>query len=88
MLYGFAVWGHVVLSTTGSLHVHCTDKFGTSHRCVLCVILGMSNELRNEWVYILAGNQPLQLHIANQVYHFAKSMKDNPCTVGEPLAWL
>ena len=52
---------------------------------VFCIVLGKDNGLHNELVYILAGEWPLQLHIAKQVYWFAKSMKDNPRLVSELL---
>ena len=63
LYYGCAVWGPVVLSAAGSLHVDCTGKLGTSYHSALHAILGMNNALHNELVYILAGEWPLQLHI-------------------------
>ena len=88
MLYSCAVWVRMVLSTTGSLHVDCTGKLGISHCSALRAILGMDNGLHNNLVFNLAGKWPLQLHIANQVYWFAYSVKDNPHVVSEPLTWL
>ena len=53
-------------------------------RCLVSVANGLHNEL----VYVIAGKWPLQLHIAKQVYCFAKIMKYNPRVVIELLAWL
>ena len=82
------MWDPTVLSTAASLHMDCTGKLRTSHCSALHATLGVSNDLGKELVYVLAGECHLQLHIANQVYQFTKSTKNNACTVSEQLAWL
>ena len=70
LLYGCAVWGSCLLVGSGDLQWDCTWKFGSSHRSALRAILGEGNDVKNEIVYVLVAEWPLQLQIAKQVFHF------------------
>ena len=61
LLFGCAVWGSCLLTGSGDLQRDCTEKFGSSHRSALRAILGVGNDMRNEIVYVLAAEWPLQL---------------------------
>ena len=61
LLEGCAVWGSCLLVGSGDLRPDCTGKFGSSHRSALRAILGVGNDVRNEIVYVLAAEWPLQL---------------------------
>ena len=61
LLYGCAAWGSCLLAGSGDLRWDCTGKFGSSHRSALRAILAVGNDVRNEIVYVLAAEWPLQL---------------------------
>ena len=61
LLYGCTVWGSCLLAGNCDLRRDCMGKFGSSHRSALRAILGVGNDVRNEIVYVLAAEWPLQL---------------------------
>lgn len=78
LLYGCAVWGSSLLRGDGSAVGDYTGKFGSTYRSALRAILGVSNEVRNELVYVLTCQWPLQLYIAKATLRYVAGLEKYP----------
>ena len=77
LLFAAPVWAAAALATNGTVRGDYTGKLGTFHRRKLRTILQVGTNIRNEIVYILACQWPLQVYIAKQLFRYGCSLDDN-----------
>ena len=83
LMYGCVVWGEHLVAPGVNWCEDRTGKFGTHHRKSLRAILGIGRDVRNEIVYVLACEWPLQAHIIKQLHRYSEGMHKHPRLVTE-----
>ena len=66
----------------------CTGKVGAFHRRSLRTIVGLSRQVRNELVYLIAGQLPLQLLCAKAMWRYIQSTGEAPRLVSKMVRWV
>ena len=61
---------------------------GVFYRCCLHTLLGVSCSTHNQVLYVLSGHGPLQLYLAEAVFHFVLHADKHPGLLETVAAWV
>ncbi len=88
LLFGSPVWGPSLLSHTHPLTEDRLGPVGTFYRSCLRQLLTIPRGVRNEMVYLLAAQPPLQVTLTKNIHRYVSGLQHNPRLASELAHWV